>query len=96
MTRPRIKRRLHFNPDVSYFKPRGIPLMELEEVELYPDEVGAIKLYLVDSLDQTDAAKKMDISQPTFARTLSSANKKVAEALIKGKAIKFRLGKEVD
>ena len=95
MTRPRIKRRLQFNPNVSYFKPRGIPLMELKEVELYPEEVEAIKLYLVDSLDQTEAAKKMSISQPTFARTIASANKKVAEALIKGKAIKFHLRKEV-
>lgn len=94
MTRPRIKRRLNFNTDVNYFKPRGIPLMELEEVELYPDEVEAIKLYIVDNLDQIESAKKMGISQPTFARTLSSANKKVADALINGKAIKFQLGKK--
>ncbi|MFZ2664266.1 MAG: DUF134 domain-containing protein [Patescibacteria group bacterium] len=89
MTRPRIKRCLKFNPDVDYFKPRGIPLRDLQEIELLPDEIEAIKLYLVDGLDQTQSAKKMGISQPTFARTVDLACKKVAEALIKGKAIKI-------
>ena len=89
MTRPRIHRCLQFNPNVDYFKPRGIPLRDLEEVELMPDEIEAIKLYFVDGLDQTKSAEKMGISQPTFARTLDSANKKMAEALIKGKAIKI-------
>ncbi len=89
MPRPKIHRCLQFNPNVSYFKPRGIPLRDLEEVELLPDEVEALKLYLVDDLDQTQSAEKMKISQPTFARILNSANKKVAEAIIKGKAIKI-------
>ena len=89
MTRPRVKRFLEFNPNVDYFKPRGVPLKELEEVELLADEIEAIKLYLVDGLDQTQSAEKMGISQPTFARTVDSACKKVADALINGKAIKI-------
>ena len=89
MTRPRVKRFLKFNPNVDYFKPRGVPLKELEEVELLADEIEAIKLYLVDGLDQTRSAEKMGISQPTFARTVDSACKKVADALINGKAIKI-------
>jgi predicted DNA-binding protein (UPF0251 family) len=89
MTRPKIHRCLKFNPNVSYFKPRGIPLRSLEEVELMPDEIEALKLYLVDDLDQIRSAEKMKISQPTFARIFSSANKKVAEAIIRGKAIKI-------
>lgn len=89
MTRPRIRRYLKFNPNVYYFKPRGIPLRDLEEVELLADEIEAVKLYLVDGLDQTKSAKKMGISQPTFARTIDSASKKIAEALIKGKAIRI-------
>ena len=89
MARPKIRRCLRFDPSVDYFKPRGIPLKELEEVELLSDEIEAIKLYLVDGLDQTKSAEKMGISQPTFARTIDSACKKVAEALIKEKAIKI-------
>lgn len=89
MTRPRVKRCLQFNPNVDYFKPRGIPLRDLEEVELLPDEIEAIKLYLIDGLDQTQSAEKMGISQPTFARTIDASCKKVADALINGKAIKI-------
>ena len=89
MTRPRLPRCLRFNPSVYYFKPRGIPLRELEEVALLPDELEALKLYEVDGLEQIAASVKMKISQPTFARLLGSANKKVAEAIIKGKAIRI-------
>jgi len=61
----------------------------LEEVALLSDELEAIKLHDVDGLEQIDAAKKMNISQPTFARILDSAYKKIAEAIIKGKAIRI-------
>jgi predicted DNA-binding protein (UPF0251 family) len=88
MPRPKLPRCLRFNPDVYYFKPRGIPLRELEEVVLQPDEIEAIKLYEVDSFDQIKAAKMMGISQPTFARVLDMALKKVADAIVNGKAIK--------
>jgi len=90
--RPKINRCLRFRPNVYYFKPQGIPLRQLEEVVLFADEIEALKLYEVDGLDQKQAAEKMKISQPTFARTYASAIKKVALAIIKGKAIKI-LGK---
>lgn len=64
-------------------------MRELKNVEILPDELEAIKLYLVDGLDQTESAKKMDVSQPTFARIINSATKKLGEAIIKGKAIKI-------
>ena len=89
MPRPRIPRCVRFNPDVYYFKPQGIPLRELEEVILLPDELEALKLHEIDGLEQIEASEKMKISQPTFARILGSAHKKVAEAIIKGNAIKI-------
>ena len=89
MPRPRIPRCMRFKPNVYYFKPQEIPLRELEEVVLLPDELEALKLYEVDGLEQTVAADKMKISQPTFARLLGSANKKIARAIIQGKAIKI-------
>ncbi|MBU2577883.1 DUF134 domain-containing protein [Patescibacteria group bacterium] len=89
MPRPRIKRCIRFKPDVFYFKPQGIPLRELEEVVLLPDELEALKLYEVDGLEQIEASEKMKISQPTFARILDSANKKIAIALVEGKAIRI-------
>lgn len=90
MTRPKRKRRLQFNPEVSYFKPQGIPLKFLEEIIILADEIEALKLHDVDGLDQKNAAQEMGISQPTFARTLDSVYKKIAYALIEGKAIRFK------
>lgn len=89
MPRPKIPRCLRFEPNVFYFKPQGIPLRMLEEVVLLPDEIEALKLYEIDGLEQKEAAKKMKISQPTFARILANSIKKIAQALIFGKAIRI-------
>lgn len=93
MVRPIKKRRVDFDPDVTYFKPRAVPLSKLEEVELSLDELEAIRLCNLKRLGQEKAAKKMDISRSTLQRTLCLAEKKVAQALIKGKAIKVRIKK---
>lgn len=89
MPRPKINRCLRFRPNVYYFKPQGVPLRHLEEVILESDELEALKLHDIDSLGQIEAAKKMKVSQPTFARILDSAYKKIAEGIIKGKAIRI-------
>ena len=92
MVRPRLCRRVGFNPNITYFKPRGIPLGELEEVTLNIEEFEAVRLKDLEGLEQAECAKKMNISQPTFHRLISSARKKIAEAIIKGKAIKVEGG----
>ena len=79
---------MRFKPCVCFFKPRGIPLRLLEEEVLESDELEAIKLHDVDNLEQIEASKKMKISQPTFARILNGAYKKMARAIIYGKAIR--------
>ncbi len=90
--RPRVRRRVGFEPDVTYFKPVGVGLYELEEINLSVDELEAIRLKDLLGLDQTKAAKKMGISQSTFHRLLLSAHKKVADSLVNGKAIKVKGG----
>ena len=89
MTRPRLCRRIRFNPKVSYYKPQGVPMRFLEVVELTREEVEALRLKNVKDLDQIDAAKKMNTSQSTFQRILSSAYRKISKAIIEGKAIKI-------
>ncbi|MCK4265077.1 DUF134 domain-containing protein [Candidatus Babeliales bacterium] len=89
MVRPIKPRFLRGNPKIYYFKPQGIPLKNLEEIILMPDEFEVIKLHDDDDLDQIRAAKEMLISQPTFARILNRAHKKIAKALIQGKAIRI-------
>jgi len=64
-------------------------MFNLEEVSLSREELEAIKLKDFDGLEQTEAAEKMDTSQSTFQRILSSARKKVADAIIEGKVLKI-------
>lgn len=90
MVRPIKPRRVLFDPNVTYFKPRAVPLAVLEEVDLARDELEALRLCDFKNLDQVKAAKKMKISQSTLQRILSSARKKVAQALVEGKAIKIK------
>lgn len=91
MVRPIKQRKVSFDPDVIYFKPRAIPLSELEEVDLGVDELEALRLCDFENLSQIKAAKKMGVSQSTLQRILTAARKKVTEALIKGKAIKIKI-----
>jgi predicted DNA-binding protein (UPF0251 family) len=92
MARPRNCRRVGSIPESNYFKPRGIPLSQLEEVVLTVDECEAIRLADLESLYQEQAAEKMQVSRQTFGRIIESAHKKVAEALVKGKALKIEGG----
>ena len=92
MVRPRLCRRVKFNPEITYFKPRGIPLRELKEVILPVDEYEAVRLKDLEGLEQEECAKKMNVSQPTFHRLVLSARKKIADAIINGKAIKIEGG----
>ncbi|OGZ33452.1 MAG: hypothetical protein A2174_01360 [Candidatus Portnoybacteria bacterium RBG_13_41_18] len=89
MPRPRLCRRVRFNPRVIYFKPRGVPLRFLSVVQMTTEEMEAIRLRHINNLEQIEAAKKMNTSQSTFQRILTSAYKKIADALINGKAIEI-------
>lgn len=90
MPRPLKPRRVLFEPNVVYFKPRAVPLSLLDEVELGIDELEALRLCDYKNLGQAEAAKKMKISQSTLQRILTSARQKIAEAITEGKAIKIR------
>jgi len=92
MSRPKICRNISGQPDVLYFKPAGIPLADLEESTLSIDEYEAIHLKDLDGKEQEECAKMMGISQPTFHRIILSARKKMADAIINGKAIKIKGG----
>jgi predicted DNA-binding protein (UPF0251 family) len=89
MARPKKVKKVGFSPEVTYFKPRGVPLRFLEEVEITLDESEALRLVNIENLNQTDAAKKMNIHQSTLQRILKQASKKITTALIEGKAIKI-------
>jgi len=92
MARPRRIRRISFQPDVTYFKPAGVPMVNLKESSLSFDELEAIRLMDSEGLDQTQSAKKMKISQSTLSRLLREGRKKLADAIIQGNALKIQGG----
>jgi len=92
MPRPRLCRRVMGEPGFTYFKPAGVKMAKLDDSVLTVDEYEAIRLKDLEGLEQEEAAKKMNISQPTFHRLLSSARKKITDAIVNGKAIKIEGG----
>jgi len=89
MPRPRLNRHIGFKHCDYYFKPQGIPMKFLKEVELSVEELEALRLKHIKELDQTESAIKMKISRSTYQRILYSAYKKIALSLINGHAIKI-------
>lgn len=92
MPRPRRCRRVGRRPDFTYFKPAGVRMADLEDSILTVDEFEAVRLKDLQGMDQEEAAEKMGISQPTFHRLLTAARRKLADALVKGKAIRIEGG----
>jgi uncharacterized protein len=96
MSRPKKDRCIRCQPNAIYFKPRGIPLIHLEEVCLSLDELEAIRLADCEGLYHEQAAEKMNISRPTFGRILSEARRKIAEAVVEGKALMIETNSKME
>jgi uncharacterized protein len=79
-------------PKTDYFKPRGIPLTELEEVTLNIEELEALRLVDLEGMYQEDAAREMGVSRQTIQRMITEARAKVIEALVAGKALRIEGG----
>ncbi len=92
MARPFCKRIVESSPVASYFKPAGIPMRMLEEASLTLDEFESLRLADLECMYQEEAAKKMGVSRPTFSRIVASARKKIADALVNGKALRIEGG----
>ena len=92
MSRPVKCRHVQCNPEAVYFKPRAVPLCDLEELVLTYDELEALRLADLEGLYQEDAAARMQISRQTFGNIVKTARRKVADALVNGKAIRIEGG----
>jgi predicted DNA-binding protein (UPF0251 family) len=92
MPRPRKCRRVAFMPGVTFFKPAGVPMKALQETALSVEEAEALRLKDLEGMEQEPAAERMNVSRPTFQRTLASARRKVADAILNGKAIRIAGG----
>jgi predicted DNA-binding protein (UPF0251 family) len=87
MMRHRARRKIGFDYDNMYYKPQGIPLSDLDEVVVNPEELETLRLRYIEELSQHDAAKKMKISQSQYQRDLVNTLQKITKALIEGDAI---------
>lgn len=67
-------------------------MFKLEEAVLKLDEFEAVRLSDVEGLEQEAAAEKMAVSRQTFGNILASARRKIADAIVHGKALKIEGG----
>ncbi len=89
MPRPLCPRKIRHTPPVAWFKPAGIPLRELKEVQLRADEMEALRLSDLEGFYRADAAAQMGVSRQTFDRIVREAHRKVASALVNGWALRI-------
>jgi len=87
MPRPPRPRCVSWLPEATLFKPAGVPARLLEQVRLGLDELEAMRLCDLESLEQAAAAERMGVSRQTVGRLLERGRAAVAEALTAGKAI---------
>ena len=66
MSRPPKCRRVEFMPDVTYFKPAGIPLRDLDEVRMSVEEAEALRYGTMEELSKlTEAKAAKKLAGPT-------------------------------
>jgi hypothetical protein len=92
MVRPRKRRMVNFEHNIRHFKPTGICLNELDEINITFDELESLRLSYIENLKQGDAADNMHVHQSTYQRTLQKTLQKIADALVYGKSIRVEGG----
>lgn len=87
MPRPPKRRRCLAYQGDRIFKPRSIPMYELETIPLGRSELEAMRLCDLDRCDQESAGRRMAVSRGTVQRLLKSGRAKVVEALLCSRAL---------
>jgi predicted DNA-binding protein (UPF0251 family) len=73
------------------YKPAGTPLQQLRHIDIQQDELEVLRLCDFEGLFQVQAGERMGVSRGTVQRLLTSARRKVAEALTTGAALIFQV-----
>jgi len=91
---PRVtkNRKICYIPKAKTFLPDSPPD---GAVTLTLDELEAVRLADLETMDQDAASERMEVSRATFQRILYSAHKAIADALVNGRTIEIRGGKYV-
>lgn len=92
MGRAKKKRLIRMAPHFAGFTPEGVTGPAQAPVEIGFDEYEAVKLCDYELLTQAEAAGLMNVSRPTFTRVYESARRKIAEAFVLGRPVRFETG----
>lgn len=92
MSRPHKKRHCHLHTGDRVFKPRSVPMAELERVSLSLSELEALRLCDVEGMDQAGAGARMGVSRGTVQRLLREARRKVSGAIVRSEALVIERG----
>jgi predicted DNA-binding protein (UPF0251 family) len=87
--RPRTRRNIQFEGPLRCYGPQCNISGSQESVVLLPEELEVLKLVDLLGHEQEDAAGLMGVSRRTVWRDLHEARRKVADALVHGKAIEI-------
>ena len=90
MARKRCCGLIEREPDCQRFISEGHNKSKV--IELGVEELEAVRLKDLGSLDQADCAAAMGLSRATFQRILQSARRKIAMALVEGRSIIIKGG----
>jgi predicted DNA-binding protein (UPF0251 family) len=87
VARPVKPRWIGFDPPGVCFVPQPMAAPGMDLMVLTLDELEAMRLADLEGLGQEEAARRMDISRPTFGRIVERARKKVTAALVHERGI---------
>ena len=92
MPRPRKRRLCRAYDGDRVFKPRSIPMRDLETIRLELSELEAMRLCDLEGLDQEQAGLQMELSRGTVQRLLKSGRAKVLRSLVQSHALLIEEG----
>lgn len=92
MGRHKKQRLIRMAPHFRGFRPEGIQCKSKSAVGISFEEYEALSLCDYELLTQSESARLMQISRPTFTRIYESVRRKVAKAFIEGSCITFVKG----
>ncbi|MFN8240316.1 MAG: DUF134 domain-containing protein [Bacteroidales bacterium] len=95
MPRPRKSRNINNPPRMKGFRPFGMQECVEEAIRLRYEEYESIRLVNYDKLSHENAAKRMNVSRPTFTRIYNRALGLIAESFVEGKALEIEGGNYV-
>ena len=92
MPRPCKRRRCRAWAGDRIYKPRSVPMSDLEVVGIPLSEIEAMRLCDAEGLDQAAAGERMGVSRGTVQRLLARGRARLIDSILSGKALRIAEG----